>query len=134
MKNFRLFSSIILVLGVVIIAAALFFPGRLISKPTPTKISSIKVTERFDFGGLQSNIIATVEATQSATVLDVLQQSEPVNLKQTSYGPMIMAIDGVDGTSKSMYWMLSVNGKMAPVGADQYLVHDGDVVDWQLSK
>lgn len=139
MKNIRTIALGVIVLGVIVIAAALYYPNRPVAKPTPTPsasadLSHIRVTEKIDFAGLKSNEIATVEATPSATVLDVLNQSKQITLKHYSFGDQVTGIEGVDGTAQKMYWMYSVNGKEAQVGASQYTLHDGDTIDWQLSK
>jgi hypothetical protein len=48
-------------------------------------------------------------------------------------GGFFTSIEGVsqDQTTQT-YWMYYVNGEMAPVGARDYVVQDGDEITWNL--
>jgi hypothetical protein len=47
----------------------------------------------------------------------------------TSFGPYVVQI-GLFGGEGSSGWVYKVNGVSPPVGADQYVLHDGDRVLW----
>jgi len=48
---------------------------------------------------------------------------------------MIISIDGKKQDNKEQkYWIYTVNGKEAEIGANDYILEDGDKVEWNLSK
>ena len=63
--------------------------------------------------------------------LDLLKVFHRVDTKDTSFGPMVVGIDGLEPDS-SHYWAFYINGKMADVGAAQYITKNGDTLEWRL--
>ena len=51
------------------------------------------------------------------------------HVTQTSFGPYVDQI-GLFPSAGSAGWVYKVNGVSPPVGADQYVLHDGDHVLW----
>lgn len=66
------------------------------------------------------------------TALELLKAKFQVETKDTSFGPQIMAINGIKATDKE-FWLFSVNGQPASVGAHQYQTKDGDKIEWKLT-
>lgn len=64
--------------------------------------------------------------------LDLLSQNTTIQTEQTSFGPMVKAINGVTATDKE-FWLFSVNGQPAAVGAADYQTKDSDIIEWRLS-
>lgn len=64
--------------------------------------------------------------------LDLLSQNTTTETEQTSFGPMVKTINGVAATDKE-FWLFSVNGQPATVGAADYQTKDSDKIEWQLS-
>lgn len=73
----------------------------------------------------------TYDGMDGRSALELLAVFHKVDTKQTSFGPMIMGIDGVQPDS-SHYWAFYVNGKLADRGADQYITHNGDKIEWKI--
>ncbi len=63
--------------------------------------------------------------------LDLLRVFHQVTTKDTSYGPMVTTIDNVT-PDKNHYWAFYVNGKLADVGAQQYITKNSDLIEWKL--
>lgn len=57
-----------------------------------------------------------------------------IEIKTESFGSYVDSLDGLKGGTDGKYWMYSVNGKTAEVGADQYKLAEGDVVEWKFTK
>lgn len=92
------------------------------------------------------------EAQEEKAIINLTVDGEKVDsievaFKQDSYLLDVMKahldVDETDGFIKSIngyeqnedekkYWMFDVNGEMATVGAGDYILHDGDTVDWKL--
>ena len=78
--------------------------------------------------------------TDNATAFEVLEQaSEETDLTfgadyyEEFQSHIINSINGMGG-SDNKYWMFYLNGEMAPVGADQQYVEDGDVITFKLEE
>ena len=78
----------------------------------------------------QTNQIS-YQGMDGRSALDLLKVFHQVQTKDTSYGPMVIAIDGVQPDS-SHFWGFYVNGQLADKGADQYITKNGDLVEWKL--
>jgi hypothetical protein len=65
------------------------------------------------------------------SALDLLKVFHRVDTKETSYGPMIVGIDGLAPDS-SHFWAFYVNGKLADVGADKYITKNSDQIEWKV--
>ncbi len=68
----------------------------------------------------------TVKPGESA-----LSALESVAAVKTAYGGgFVKSIDGIGGNSSSQAWFYYINGLLANVGANQYILHAGDVMRW----
>jgi hypothetical protein len=82
---------------------------------------------------VQSTHSITYKGENGQTVLALLKKhAYRVTVKQTSYGPFVEAIDGVQGGNGGKYWLYYVNGKQAPVGAGVFKTKNGDTIIWKL--
>lgn len=72
------------------------------------------------------------QGQEGKNALELLKTKVQVETKDTSFGPQIMAINGVKATDKE-FWLFSVNGQPASVGAHQYQTKDGDKIEWKLT-
>lgn len=75
-----------------------------------------------------------------ATVYDLLKSASAehdfsLRVKDYSFGVFIEEIDGlVNNPGANVYWMYSVNGAHAPVGASEYKLKEGDEVAWKYQR
>src|SRR3990167_986508 len=80
-----------------------------------------------------------VKMEKDSTALGQLQKAAgdnniPLEIKTESFGSYVDSLDGLKGGTDGKYWMYSVNGKEASVGADQYKLAEGDVAEWRFTK
>ena len=69
----------------------------------------------------------TVAVEEGKTAMDALKKAYKVEEKEG----FITSIDGhAQDEAKGLYWMFRVNGEMAPGGADQITLKDGDKLEF----
>jgi len=96
--------------------------------------SLIEVSVTIDYGNETSITYEKVRLFYNTTVLDALMAVAKVS---ATYWPsfdavFVGAINGVaNDPNKKTYWMYYVNGEHATVGADKYVLRDGDHVEWK---
>jgi len=83
--------------------------------------------------------VFSVKMEKDSTSLGQLQKAAgdnniPLEIKTESFGSYVDSLDGLKGGTDGKYWMYSVNGKEASVGADQYKLAEGDVAEWRFTK
>ncbi len=67
------------------------------------------------------------------TALDVLTAQATITTKKSSYGILVESINGYVNGTDNKFWTYMVNGKGAPVGAGEYKVQNGDIIEWNLT-
>lgn len=69
----------------------------------------------------------TLKVVEKANLMEVLK----ANYKIEEKNGLITSIDGVaQDESKGLYWMYKINGEMAPKGAAETTVQDGDTIEF----
>lgn len=66
-----------------------------------------------------------------ADALTLLRTHADVQVKQYTFGDMVVAIDGSVGNGPK-YWTFYINGKEANVGAGAYKTKSSDMLMWRL--
>ena len=95
---------------------------------------SVKVVVTRDFGKVVLPE-KTVEIGQNTTALDALQQVAEV---QTKYGGgFVNAINGISSeyeevNRKKQDWLFYINGISVNIGANDYILRDGDIEHWNF--
>lgn len=95
----------------------------------------------------KSSVIAPASATSSTSpsqnrfsytcspntnVFESLQKSATsVKYQSSNYGKLVTEINGVS-QNNGKYWIYSVNGKEATVGAEAYQCQGNEKIDWEL--
>jgi hypothetical protein len=134
-----------------ILAGALFFGVTAVSSyqlysqnTAQTEVSqTVTTTENESLLTVTQIIIADVdqeprtietEIEAGASVLTALQSSQEIEVEVTEYdfGTLIESINQVKNGTDDTYWIFSVNDQEATIGADQYMLEDGDVVTWEF--
>jgi len=96
--------------------------------------SLIQVSVTINYGNGTSVTHEKVRLFYNTTALDALMAVAKVSV---TYWPSFDAVfvDAINGVAndldKSNYWMYYVNGEIAPVSADKYILHNGDHVEWK---
>lgn len=65
------------------------------------------------------------------TAFALLDASHRVEVKNYSFGDMVIGIDGIAPDAKH-FWSFYVNGAMAQVGASAYITKSTDTIKWQI--
>ena len=83
-----------------------------------------------DYGNTTQQVFLNLSGD---TVFDILNQTSTVVFIQYAYGKFITSINGVDNDAgeNGRYWQYWVNGELAPVAADNYVLAEGDQVLWK---
>ena len=69
------------------------------------------------------NLTAVKMVEKGLNVYEAIKQLVVVGVKDTSYGPQIMSLSGVEAIG-NRYWALYVNGAMSMVGAHDVILID----------
>lgn len=91
-----------------------------------------------DYGDLQkteTEMPANGEMT-AFSALEEAAKKDGVEVITTKYdfGIMVNSIGAYKGGEDGKFWLYYVNSKVPEVGADQYKVKAGDVVEWKFEK
>ena len=68
---------------------------------------------------------------QITITVSIAPEGQEANYKIEEKSGLITSIDGVaQDESKGLYWMYKINGEMAPKGAAETTVQDGDTIEF----
>jgi drug/metabolite transporter (DMT)-like permease len=76
---------------------------------------------------------ATVKVAKGQSALDALRTTESITVQTSSYGTLVESINGYKNGADKRYWTYTVNGKESPVGAADYKVRQGDIIEWKFT-
>lgn len=101
--------------------------------------ATIQTTLQLDRGDGTAVKLFTVKVDKDTAALAQLQKIAQENsivleVKTENFGSYVDSLDGLKGGTDGKYWLYSVNGKAAEVGADQYKLSEGDVAEWKFTK
>ncbi len=102
-------------------------------KYTSLRGSIIQVSVTIDYKNETSTTYSEVYLSTDANVLDALRTVANVN---STYWEAFQSflVDGINGVftdfTQNRFWVFAVNGEHALVSADQYILKDGDQVEW----
>lgn len=134
MKN----SKLLLLIGIFFFA----FTFVIFSKPQlpatnttnetlPTEAQTI--TQNINFGGEAADISENIVINDGENALDILTRSKQIATKEYSFGTLVESIEGVANGKEGRYWLYYINGEEAQVGAAEYKVQVGDVIEWRYT-
>ena len=135
------FNKLALLLGIVLSAALLCGCSNETSLPTsdsnPPPVDhnpAVKVVVTTDFGQVVL-VEKAVDIEENTTALDALQQVAEVNTKYG--GGFVDAINGISSeykgaNGKKKDWFFYINGMSSKLGANDYVLHDGDIEQWDF--
>ncbi|MDO9537205.1 MAG: DUF4430 domain-containing protein [Thermoplasmata archaeon] len=106
--------------------------------------SGISITVRIDYGN--GTVAEEIVTTSNYTALGALEAMVGHgNLDMTDHGGLGILVNGINGVStgstvegiedtSNYYWFWYVNDDFAYVGASQYVLQDGDVMEWRFEE
>jgi hypothetical protein len=97
--------------------------------------TSIKIVIKGDEWMLEENIIAYDDVTVFSILENTLFKND-LSLEYTYYEQfdsiLVDSINGVINGYDGKYWQYYVNGNIPMIGADKYIVNNGDYVEWRF--
>lgn len=101
---------------------------------TPAPINKIQVSISINTGNVPVTT-QNIAVEEGKTALDLTYQVASVSALGEGVNAYITGInDRVVDSNLKEFWELIVNGKSSEVGAGSYLVKDGDIIEWKISK
>lgn len=105
-------------------------------KESQSVVQPVKIV--IDYGDLQKTE-TSLEVKDGMTAFSILEEAtkkDGIEVASTKYdfGVMVNSVGAYKGGDDGKYWMYYVNSKVPDVGADQYKVKAGDVVEWKFEK
>lgn len=94
--------------------------------------TTFEVTQTIDFGNQQTPEEQTLTADQGQTALQVLQNSQAIEIKDYDFGTIVESINGTVNGTDNKFWIYSVNDQEMGVGASAYQVQPGDSIQWKF--
>ena len=101
-----------------------------VTATTPVKKDVVTITHILTLSNDQKEKIS-IQA--GSTALDVLATQATISTKESSYGILVESINGYVNGTDNKFWTYSINGKDAPVGAGEYKLQNGDIIEWKFS-
>ena len=139
---FLLVAALIPVFFVAGLWAGSVFLGEQETTPVGEEENLITATLIIDYGDGNVTQFENV-STNATTVLDFLLYCSAKDMGnytvEISYWPqydsyLVESINGYRNGDGNRYWEYTVNGELPMVGADKYVLHDGDVVEWKFGE
>lgn len=107
-------------------------------KDAAPEISAAEISYTLSIEGVAAPMPQHVpEGTSALGALERASQSSAFEMRRKEYsglGILVEKIGAFENGADGRYWQYSVNGKFAPVGADQYAVQGGDVIEWKFAR
>lgn len=72
----------------------------------------------------------TFKVAEGANLLDVMKEHFEIVEKDGFFSKIN---DHAQDEKENIWWLYDVNGKMAEVGANEFILSDGDHVEWKLT-
>ncbi|HEY8810581.1 MAG TPA: DUF4430 domain-containing protein [Solirubrobacterales bacterium] len=94
-------------------------------------VGEVSLTVTRDYGSEQVQPVASDEASESDTVMRVLDREAKISTRYS--GGFVQTIDGLEADERfghSFDWFFYVNGVESPVGAADFALHGGEAIWW----
>ncbi len=94
-------------------------------------VGEVSLTVTRDYGAEQVQPAASGEASESDTVMRVLDREATISTRYS--GGFVQTIDGLEADERfghSFDWFFYVNGVESPVGAADFALHGGEAIWW----
>jgi hypothetical protein len=94
--------------------------------------NTVVISIRMDYGDETIMWFNDTRVPLGTNFLNATGIISELELQSSEWGVFVISIDGVGGDTNSFWlWDYYDDGwQMGPVGADQWIVHDGDILSW----
>lgn len=131
MKKHILFSVVLLLLA---LGALTYFTLPSVSEAPSVSQQTFSVT--FSVEGLETHTTSVSEGTTALALLREEAEEDGFAFVEKEYAGMGILVEQIgdqkNGTD-GKYWMYTINGALAPVGADAYELKPNDVIEWTFA-
>jgi hypothetical protein len=96
---------------------------------------TINVNIKIDYGNGTIKWYNNTRVQIGATLLDVTDSVFDIEYQTSDYGSFVTSINEIDQDS-THYWIWNYyedGWNMGPVGADQYILHEGQIIGWSYT-
>ena len=92
---------------------------------------NLSVNVIINFG--ERNVSKTVSIAKGQTALAAFDEAAVLNKTSSKWGIFVSGIDGIDGNmnGNGKYWQYYVDGILAPVGADAYVLENDVALEFR---
>jgi len=127
-----------LVLGILVFGGVVYRMG-MWKQPIEVEVEEKVVENKIEILEIEyseeNQVVVERENAEGESALEFLEnvtKDEKIDLETTEYdfGVLVDAIGGI-GNTKEKSWIYFVNEKSAEVGAGEYVLEDGDLVEWK---
>ena len=80
----------------------------------------------------QSDNLVHFSAEPDKSVLEQLTGKAVVETKDSQYGLYVDSINGKKNGDGGKYWVFYVDGKLASIGAGEYITKGGENIEWKF--
>ena len=120
-------NTLIVLVGVSLLASLLIFNLNLYKKPEPLEsVSGISLSVDYNNGTVKTRLNFTLDGGKT-TALDALDKWCEIDYDDFGWGVIVREIDNVRGS-----WIYKINGFSPSIGASVFTLKDGDLIEWQL--
>lgn len=117
----------------ILLSIALLAGSCTLWSPRQTETVSPPQTQPND--AVSSPKVFSYSGIEGVDALTLLKELYPVQTRDfgPGLGEFVESIDGIK-PEKDQFWAFYVNGKSSTVGASQYVMKNGDLIEWKLEK
>lgn len=140
-------KQLLLALGAILVAVAFVLVGPMVFSTNANTNSQTNVNSNAAVQATTAKLTIThgsdvksysATPTEGVNAMDFtksLAEKEGITLsiKSYSFGDIIEGINGVSSDGEK-FWSLYTNNELSSVGASQYIVKAGDVIEWRFQK
>lgn len=143
LKARLIYSSIF---AVVLLVGGYLWQQNLVVTPTsdnqnaPAQIEITTVSATMEIQGLDETeqpIVAVAGQTLLGLMRQMSEQKPTMNVQTQDYeglGSLVVQIGAWRNGTDEKYWQYTVNGEVPMVGADRYVIQNGDSIKWEFKK
>ena len=81
----------------------------------------------------EDSVVIELAGIDSVSAFDLLRRDHEVDYRSTALGVFVTAVDSFE-TSRTAFWIYTVNDSMLDMAADKAITADGDRVKWHYRK
>lgn len=129
----RLVISLYVALALFTIGGALYYAAPTVLAPVTEAPRDITASLSIESAlPLETHTIPSNISALAFLINETTEHSIPIQTKEyPGMGTLVETIGEFRNGTDSKYWLYYVNGTSAPVGADAYVVQEGDSIEWK---